>query len=271
MTPVGSKAVNCSKSYMSKSHAVYNRNAHGQEVLLRESSITWRLLGGSIDLFFFEGPKATDAIREYQSAATGLPAFQSYWTLGYHQCRWGYNSWDNLQEVVDNFAKFEIPLETIWTDIDYMKEYRDFTTDPVAFPVPKGQEFLQKLHESGRHYIPIVDSAIYIPNPENASDAYEIYNRGNEKGVFLRNPDGSQYIGTVWPGYTVFPDWSAPNAVAWWVDELSRWYKDIPFDGIWIDMSEVSSFCVGSCGTGNLTLNPAHVPFKLPGEPGMRI
>ena len=33
-------------------------------------------------------------------------------------------------------------------------------------------------------------------------------------------------------------------------------------------MSEVSSFCVGSCGTGNLSLNPAHPFFSLPGEPG---
>jgi alpha-glucosidase len=33
-------------------------------------------------------------------------------------------------------------------------------------------------------------------------------------------------------------------------------------------MNEVSSFCVGSCGTGNVTLNPVHVPFALPGEPG---
>jgi alpha-glucosidase len=33
-------------------------------------------------------------------------------------------------------------------------------------------------------------------------------------------------------------------------------------------MSEVSSFCVGSCGSGNLTLNPVHPPFSLPGEPG---
>ena len=33
-------------------------------------------------------------------------------------------------------------------------------------------------------------------------------------------------------------------------------------------MSEVSSFCVGSCGTNNLTLNPVHPSFQLPGEPG---
>lgn len=33
-------------------------------------------------------------------------------------------------------------------------------------------------------------------------------------------------------------------------------------------MNEVSSFCVGSCGSNNLTLNPVHPPFALPGEPG---
>jgi alpha-glucosidase len=193
---------------------------------------------------------------------------QQYWAFGYHQCRWGYQNWSVVQEVVDNFQKFDIPLETIWTDIDYMNEYRDFTTDPNTFPVPEGQKFLSGIHANNQHYIPIVDSAIYIPNPENASDAYPPYNNGNDSGVFLQNPDGSQYIGSVWPGYTVFPDWHASAAVPWWVSELSNWHKDIPFDGIWIDMSEVSSFCVGSCGTGNLTLNPVHPPFQLPGEPG---
>ena len=42
----------------------------------------------------------------------------------------------------------------------------------------------------------IVDSAIYIPNPNNASDNYSIYTDGDDRGVFLNNPDGSQYIGS---------------------------------------------------------------------------
>lgn len=50
-----------------------------------------------------------------------------------------------------------------------------------------------------------------------------------------------------------------------------EWYKEVPFSGFWIDMNEVSSFCVGSCGSGNLTLNPVHPPFALPGEEGNRI
>jgi alpha-glucosidase len=152
-----------------------------------------------------------------------------------------------------------------------MLQYRDFTNDQNTFPYEAGQEFLARLHANGQHYIPIVDSAIYIPNPNNASDAYSVYTDGNDRGVFLNNPDGSQYIGSVWPGYTVFPDWHANESVSWWTDSMQAHYKNIPWDGIWIDMSEVSSFCVGSCGTGNLSLNPVHPPFGLPGEPGSQI
>jgi alpha-glucosidase len=94
---------------------VFLRNAHAQEVLLKPSGITWRALGGTIDLYFYSGPKAEDVMKAYQQTMTGLPAMQQYWTLGFHQCRWGYENWTVVEDVVDNFAKFEIPLETIWS------------------------------------------------------------------------------------------------------------------------------------------------------------
>ena len=156
------------------------------------------------------------------------------------------------------------------TDIDYMKEYRDFDNDPIRFGYTEGKTFLDSLHAGGQHYIPIIDSAIYNPNPDNASDAYPTFNNGEAKNAFMKNPDGSLYIGAVWPGYTVFPDWEG-GGDEWWIDEMVNWYSQVKFDGAWIDMSEASSFCVGSCGTGNLSLNPAHPSFLLPGEPGARI
>ncbi|KAK3393584.1 putative alpha-glucosidase precursor [Podospora didyma] len=259
--------------YVSYTHGVFLRNVHAQEIILQPSSITWRTLGGSIDLYFYNGPSAEGITKSYQRSAVGLPAMQQYWTLGFHQCRWGYENWTVLNDVVDNFAKFEIPLETIWTDIDYMKGYRDFENDPERFSYEEGARFLSKIHGNNQHYVPIVDSAIYAPNPEDAADAYPSFDRGVEANAFVMNPDGSPYIGAVWPGYTVFPDWvgavlNGSGAIDWWADEFIRWSKKIAFDGIWIDMSEVASFCVGSCGSGNLTLNPVHPPFQLPGEPG---
>jgi alpha-glucosidase len=53
-----------------------------------------------------------------------------------------------------------------------MHGYRDFDNDQDRYSYEEGAVFLEKLHKSGIHYIPIVDSALYIPNPNNASDAY---------------------------------------------------------------------------------------------------
>ena len=266
LTLVTSNQTNSSADYTSYSHGVYHRNAHGQEILLRPTNITWRLLGGSIELYIYAGPSQDEVTKSFQTSAIGLPAMQQYFTLGFHQCRWGYANWSQLQEVVDSFERFGIPLENIWTDIDYMNQYRDFDNDQNTFGYEEGRRFLSRLHDGGRHYIPIIDSAIYIPNPMNASDAYATFDRGNETGAFMKNPDGSLYIGTVWPGYTVFPDWISGSAGDWWTNEITLWHEQVAFDAAWIDMSEVSSFCVGSCGTGKVSLNPVYPLFDFPGE-----
>lgn len=87
-------------------------------------------------------------------------------------------------------------------DIDFMKGYRDFTHDPVRFSYDEADKFFAKLQANHQHYVPIVDAAIYAPNPEDPSDAYPPYDRGVDANAFLNNPDGSTYIGAVWPGYT---------------------------------------------------------------------
>ena len=66
-------------------------------------------------------------------------------------------------------------------------------------------------------------------------------------------------------------DWHTEESVPWWTGAMMAHHKNVPWDGIWLDMNEVSSFCIGSCGTGNLSLNPVHPPFGLPGEEGSRI
>jgi len=248
-------------------HGVYSRNFHGQDILVREGGITWRTIGGSIDLYFFSGPTPAEVTKSYVTEI-GLPALQQYWTLGFHQCRWGYANISEIDGVVKSYKKFNIPLETIWSDIDYMDQYRDWTLDQHTYPAKEFKAWLDDLHSKHLHYVPIVDAAIYIPNPSNGSETYPSYDRGHELDVFLKNPDGSEYIGAVWPGYTVFPDWSAPNIQKWWDDEYLLWYKEVPFDGLWLDMNEVSSFCVGSCGTGKTNENPVHPFFRLPGERG---
>jgi alpha-glucosidase len=119
-TLVTDQDVSAEGNYESLSHGIYLRNAHGMEALMLPTNLTWRSLGGSIDLYVFDGPTQDAVTKQYQVGAIGLPAMQQYFTFGFHQCRWGYKNWSMLEDVVNNYRAFDIPLENVWTDIDYM-------------------------------------------------------------------------------------------------------------------------------------------------------
>jgi len=76
----------------------------------------------------------------------------------------------------------------MWNDIDIYDLYRDFTNDPNTYPSSELQAFIASLHANGQHYVPIVDSNVYHPNPDNASDAYAPFARGAALGTFIRDP-----------------------------------------------------------------------------------
>lgn len=253
----------------SLSHAVFGRNLHGQEWLFREKSLTYRTIGGSFDFYFFSGPTVNEALAQHQTGVVRTPMIPNYWTLGLGQNRWGFENVSTLQQVVDNFAATGIPLEMIYSDLDYLREYRDFTNSHVTYPTNEFRAFVERLHANGQYYMPIVDPNIYAPNPNNASDAYPPYDRLIASGAFLRTPKAEPYLGIQWPGYSAWVDFLVPQGQAYWTNELKLWRETIPWDGFWLDINDLSSWCTGSCGTGHLIKQPVHDPFKLPGELGM--
>lgn len=62
--------------------------------------------------------------------------------------------------------------------------------------------------------------------------------------MFIKDLFGTEnFLGQVWPGPTVFPDWFSINATTYWTTQLKQFHEMVPYDGIWIDMNEVSNFC----------------------------
>ena len=74
------------------------------------SLIQYKMLGGTLDFYFFSGPGPSQVIEQY-SEVVGKPAWQNAWAFGYQQCRWGYEDVSELREVVRRMRDSKIPLE----------------------------------------------------------------------------------------------------------------------------------------------------------------
>jgi len=192
----------------------------------------WRMetRGGELDYYIIYGPEPANILRTY-TQLTGRMPLPPRWALGYHQCRWSYESETVVRLLAREFRDRRIPCDVIHLDIDYMQGYRVFTWSPKHFPNPG--KLISDLAQDGFKTVTIIDPGVkYEPEAD-----YSVFDQGVEHDYFVRKADGKLFHGYVWPDKAVFPDFLRPDVRQWWGD-LQKSLTEIGVAGIWNDMNE---------------------------------
>jgi alpha-glucosidase len=109
------------------SFGVFLLNSHAMEMTTKDHTLRYDVLGGTFDLYLLAGPKAIDVVRQY-AEIVGKPARMPFWAFGLHMCRWNgdWTTPEGVRDVVRKMKAAGVPLETVWSDLDYMDRFRDF-------------------------------------------------------------------------------------------------------------------------------------------------
>ena len=182
--------------------------------------------GAPVDVIVLRGTVA-EIVRDLSSLA-GRTFLPPAWALGFHQSRWSYRTDRAVLEVARKFRALDLPADVIHLDIHYMDRYRVFTWHPRRFPQPAAMH--RELAALGFRTLAIVDPGVSVA-------PYTVHETLCNGDMLLTRSDGQPYVGKVWPGATVFPDFTQARTRQTW-GLLHRRLTAAGVAGIWNDMND---------------------------------
>ena len=211
-----------------------NTNAQDVKIIKKNETninLEHKTIGGVIDYYIIIDESPEEVLKDIQFLL-GIPTLPPFWSLGNHQCRYGYKDFEEFKKVYEEYKKCQIPIDTMWIDIDAMDNYEIFTLNNKFKQL--GPYVNDEIHKDGGKFVPIVDLGLSCDN-KNSS----LVQLGNSLDIFIKsNYTKKPLISRVWPEKTLFPDFMNPKTSEFWNKGLTSLQNLVNFDGIWLDMNE---------------------------------
>ena len=191
---------------------------------------------GPLDYLLLYGPEPKQVLSAY-AWLTGPTPLPPLWALGFQQSRYTYSPESELLAVEQRLRADHIPADALWLDIDFQKNNMPFTVDPERFP--DFPQLVKHLAADRFHLVVITDLHI----ARQPGIGYAPYDSGVAQDRFVKLPDTSTYVGVVWPGPAVFPEFTQAKTRVWWGSLFKSFVAD-GVAGFWNDMNEPAVFDV---------------------------
>ncbi|CDW82926.1 neutral alpha-glucosidase c [Stylonychia lemnae] len=225
-----------------------------QESLKRVA--TFNSESGVLEFIVILGHNPAEVTQQWADVSGHAP-IPPYWSLGYHQSKWSYESASEVVQVNFKFDQHSLPLDVIWLDIDHTSNFEYFTWNTDKFS-NQSLEIMNELIEQRKRKIVVISDPhirkndsyfLYDAIKKIEKDDYQL---DQEKRTlspasgkyFLRDPkfQDRPFEGRCWPGNSVWLDFMQLKVRQFWAalyqyDVQPKTNKNY---FVWNDMNEPS-------------------------------
>jgi alpha-D-xyloside xylohydrolase len=174
-----------------------------------------------VDYYFVYGNDIDGAIKQYRKLTGGAPMFPK-WVFGYWQSKERYLDQDELVNILKEYRKRKVPIDSVVQDWRYWGENEVFSGmiwEKYRFPDPK--RMMKEIHAQNGHLMASIWPAFGAGSP--------IYKEMAKHGYLFKYPH--------WTGSKVYDAFSEKARKIYW-KHLKKCLFDTDVDAYWMDGSE---------------------------------
>ena len=201
--------------------ATFDMNASDRDELTIDATAT------KLRIVLFTGPDFP-VILEHFTALTQRAIVPPYWAFAPWKSRDYHRNDAEVREDVDKNRELGLPASVIMIDSPWTAGYNDYKFNPLQFTDAPGM--VKYIHQQGYKLVlwhtPWIDTQTDPPHEQGFAGKIvpraSNYDFPAQQGLFVKNPDGSPYVGRWWKGLGSLIDFTNPKAKQWWQDQVRQ-------------------------------------------------
>jgi len=199
--------------------ATFDLNAgDGNEIVVDVAAAKLRIV-------LFTGPEFPGILERF-TALAGRAVVPPYWAFAPWKARDYHQNDAQVKEDVDRNRELGLPASVILIDSPWETTYNDYKFNPKQFA--DAPAMVKYVHARGYKLVlwhtPWIDSKSDPPKEAGfegkIAPLAENYQFAADQNLFVKNADGTPYVGRWWKGEGSLIDFTYPKAKQWWQDQL---------------------------------------------------
>jgi alpha-D-xyloside xylohydrolase len=185
------------------------------------------VMAAKLRIVLFAGPEFPGILERFTGQA-GRAVVPPYWAFAPWKARDYYQNAAQVAEDVDKTRELGLPGSVILIDSPWATTYNDYKFNPKQFD--DAPAMVKHIHNEGFKLVLWHTPWINVKSdpPKEAgfegkiAPLAENYAEAAEQGLFVKNRDGSPYVGRWWKGEGSLIDFTNPKAKMWWQDQVRQ-------------------------------------------------